>query len=68
MILLISRMTSTHWPHKHFELLLSFLAHANNAGFIKSGRVIKPKICIGPGLLVYGLATPLAKDSQLPFS
>ena len=45
MILLISRMTSTHWPHKHFELLLSFLAHANNAGFIKSGRVIKPKIC-----------------------
>lgn len=45
MILLIARMTSTHWPHKHFELLLSFLAHANNAGFIKSGRVIKPKIC-----------------------
>ena len=45
MILLITRMTSTHWPHKHFELLLSFLAHANNAGFIKSGRVIKPKIC-----------------------
>ena len=36
MILLIARMTSTHWPHKHFELLLSFLAHANNAGFIKA--------------------------------
>ena len=34
MILLIARMTSAHWPHKHFELLLSFLAHANNAGFI----------------------------------
>ena len=45
MILLIARMTSTHWPHKHFEQLLSSLAHANNAGFIKSGRVIKPKIC-----------------------
>ena len=45
MILLIARMTSTHWTHKHFELLLSFLAHANNAGFIKSGRVIKPNIC-----------------------
>ena len=28
MILLIARMTSTHWPHKHFELLLSFLAPA----------------------------------------
>ena len=23
---------------------------------------------VGPGLLVYGLATPLAKDSRLPFS
>lgn len=24
MILLIARMTCTHWPHKHFEQLLSF--------------------------------------------
>jgi len=26
----IARMTMTHWPHQHFELL-SFLAHPNNA-------------------------------------
>ena len=52
-------MTSTHWPHQHFELL-SFLAHLNNAWFIKSGRVVKPKICgPGPRGLYNGLPTPL---------
>ena len=29
-IMKIARMTSTHWPHQHFELL-SFLAPPNNA-------------------------------------
>ena len=58
-ILKTARMTSTHWPHQHFELL-SFLAHLNNAWFIKSGRVIKPKICRpGPRGLYNGLPTPL---------
>ena len=44
---------SKHWPHQHFELL-SFLAYPNNAWFITSSRVIKPK-----QLQVYGLAMPL---------
>ena len=42
-ILKIACITSTHWPHQHFELL-GFLAYPNNAWFIKKGRVIKPKI------------------------
>ena len=50
-ILKIARMTSTHWPHQHFELL-SFISHPNNDQWSSQKLV-------GPGLQVYGLATPL---------
>ena len=43
-ILKFARMTSTHWPHQHFELL-SLLPHPSNALFSTSGKVIKPNIC-----------------------
>ena len=45
-ILKIACVTSTHWPHQHFELL-SFLVYPNNAQFyfVTSGSVIKPKVC-----------------------
>ena len=55
-ILKNAHVTSTHWPHQHFELL-SFLAHPNNALFNTSGRVIKS--AQGISIQVFGLATPL---------
>ena len=55
-ILKNAHVTSTHWPHQHFELL-SFLAHPNNALFNTSGRVIES--AQGISIQVFGLATPL---------
>ena len=55
-ILEIAHMTSTQWPHQHFELL-SFLAHPNNAYYYK--RLRDKKNCGPAGLQVYALPTTL---------
>ena len=56
-ILKIAHMTSTYWPHQHFELL-RFLAPLTTHYLLQ--LVVWPnQKFVSPGIKVYGLATPL---------
>ena len=57
-ILKIARMTSTHWPHQHFELL-SFLAQARQHVIYYKRWRDQTKTFVGLDLQVYWLAQPL---------
>ena len=56
LILEIVRMNHAHWPQQHFEPII-FLAHPNNAWFIIQAVEWSKLKFVGPGLLVYRLAT-----------
>ena len=56
-ILKIAHVTSTHWPHQHFELL-AFRHTPTMHNLLQTVEWSNQKF-VGPGLQVFGLATPL---------
>ena len=62
-ILKIARMTSTHWPHQHFELLCFFSSPQQRIIYYKRVEWSNQKF-VGPDLHVYGLATPLTFTAE----